>query len=665
MKNAFKKMWRGGHSTVGAYVFYVMSAIALVFVRSAKWAYEWIEEIYPLHEKFIPTLKGVIITTIVLNALYVLYCAITKDKSVRSKKAVDICGSVLAVISVIQFVYGMVLTFGFDTGVRAEAIMDGIYYMGFDSAMLTALVAAPLACIFAETSKKILRSAVAAVTAAAIIIIPAKLIPPIDERKSDVPVYDNIAFTSNNIITKENAVIEDEMLKKRELSDAANLLEDNDACWTPQSPNRKPAEGYYDINNSYVDIKFNSPQTFNTAVIEEVGNEVQYFRIQAKVDGEWKTVYQSEKIQKLRLCSFDTVTTDCVRLSIDKFRNASTPARIKSFKLYNEGKRDAKDFEVTVYQRLDGNPPTEILARGEEYAKNYAKFYDVYSTVIVFSSILWDENGKMTFGNLSEEEYAAEINALKQVVDMRSNKEHKVKIIVTALSDGVWQDVGVNGYMHQHWEGVADQIVEFVKKYDVDGVDIDWEYPANEDDWALFDKFIARLDNGMNEHNEGKILTAALSAWGLGMSTETLNRFDQIQFMAYDGCDADGYQSSLHQAESGLIDFVKNGADISKINIGIAAYGRPVNGSPYWATWCDLKQANYWDSKYYNVPDAGQVYDGTFCSPATAGDKTAYALMSGVGGVMVFRLNCDKTMDDPNSVACGIENALNRYVNNW
>lgn len=146
------------------------------------------------------------------------------------------------------------------------------------------------------------------------------------------------------------------------------------------------------------------------------------------------------------------------------------------------------------------------------------------------------------------------------------------------------------------------------------------------------------------------------------MSQDTFDRLDQIQFMAYDGNDADGYQSSLLQAQEGINAFSENGADISKINIGIAAYGRPVNGTPFWATWRDLKQGNYWDSKYYNVPDAGQIYDGTFCAPALAGDKTAYALLSGCGGVMVFRIGYDKTTDDPNSVANGIKNSLNRYV---
>lgn len=90
-----------------------------------------------------------------------------------------------------------------------------------------------------------------------------------------------------------------------------------------------------------------------------------------------------------------------------------------------------------------------------------------------------------------------------------------------------------------------------------------------------------------------------------------------------------------------------------------------MNGSPYWAVWRTLDEATYWNNMYFNVHDGGQVYTGTFCSTALAGDKTALALFSGAGGVMVFHVACDKTMDDPNSVACGIQNAINRYVENW
>lgn len=45
--------------------------------------------------------------------------------------------------------------------------------------------------------------------------------------------------------------------------------------------------------------------------------------------------------------------------------------------------------------------------------------------------------------------------------------------------------------------------------------------------------------------------------------------------------------------------------------------------------------------------------------------KTAYALLSGAGGVMVFRVGCDRLIDDQNSVTGGIEDTLNRYVTGW
>lgn len=45
--------------------------------------------------------------------------------------------------------------------------------------------------------------------------------------------------------------------------------------------------------------------------------------------------------------------------------------------------------------------------------------------------------------------------------------------------------------------------------------------------------------------------------------------------------------------------------------------------------------------------------------------KTAYALLSGAGGVMVFRVGCDGLIDNQNSVTGGIEDTLNRYVTGW
>lgn len=646
---------------VGSYVFFVLSVFSIVFIDSAVKTYSWINQVYG--ENVVLLLRIISAVSVAACFAYLIFSVAVgeKKKNIKGVKVLNALHIVFAVIGAVMFIYSLVLVFGLDSGISAEKFIKGLKG--------SALIYPALACgfgmvlVFCGSGKKAIKSIVSGAVICAV-VISMSYVSTLSASGGGNNGFVPAEFKSENLIG--GAAIDYESLSKGEKADAVNMLDDSGECWTAQSPVYAPADGKA-TNNSVAEINLGKSVTFNTAVIEEIGNDVQYFRLQAFVDGEWINIYQAEKIQAMRICSFDSVTADKIRLSIDKFRDDTKPVKIKSLKLYNEPKRDAGNFEVTAYQRLDGDVPTEILARGEDYAKNYARFYDVYSTVIVFAAVHWDEDGNMNFGSAGEEKFAQEIEALKQIIALRSNKEHNVKIIVTALADGAWGNGhnGVNTYMAQHWEKVADQIIDMTKKYDFDGVDIDWEYPVSVSDWNTFDKFIQKLNKELKAFKSESIISAALSSGMLGLSKETYDCIDQIQFMAYDGNDIDGYQSSLQQAQEGLREFKKNGADISKINIGIAAYGRPVNGSAYWATWRDLQTANYWDCKYYNVPDSGQVYDGTFCSPATAGDKTAYAMLCGAGGVMVFRVGCDKTMDDPTSVACGIENTLNRYFNKW
>lgn len=661
---AIKKIAEAVNSRSGSFIFFTLALSAFTFFYSSDWAYGFIIELYPLGNGFITLMLSLAGTAALVSMISIIINAFTRDrKQIKGIKIFDAIHIIFAIIGIIAFIYTFALLFGLDKGITASGFQNGFSSLLPNIGYLGTAVALGLALTVVSVPKKAAKALIACVLILALIISPIALAQI--STGAEITNAPKMNIQSENLLTGAKIVYES--LKKGEKADAVNLLDDSKKCWTAQDPQRTPEEGHPDANNSYVEIELDGEKTFNTAIIEEDGNEAQYFRLQALVDDEWTTIYQSEKIQAQRLCSFDPVTTSRIILSIDKFRDSDTPVKIKSIKIYNEEKRNADNFEVTAYQRLDGDVPTEILARGEEYVSNYARFYDVYSTIIVFGAVSWDENGNMSFGDGGEENFARQIEALKEIISHRSNPEHEVKLIVTALADGTWGDEhnGVNAYMGKYWESIADKIVAFAEKYEFDGVDIDWEYPQTAEDWKCFDNFIERLDEGLKKTNPDSILSSALSAGSLGLSKETLDRIDQIQFMAYDGKDKDGYQSSLQQAQEGLADFIKNGADITKINIGIAAYGRPINGSPYWASWRALEEANYWDNKYYNVHDAGQVYEGTFCSPALAGDKTAYALLTGCGGVMVFRVACDKTMDDPNSVACGIENALHRYFNEW
>lgn len=657
-----------------AYLFYAFSVIAAVFFVSNP-SYATIAEVYPFGIVFVIMFFVAVGLCAVSSLIELILLTSDKEKS-EIVKAFEKAHIAFGVLSVLLFAFSFLTLFRLDKGAVLDNISFGFLGLKENAVYLILALIIPFTFMFAGFLKRAFNSVVASAVAAAIVLVPIQLFGRGNSYNS-LPLQigaDTMCLTKEdnfpelkNMNAKnllEGAKVVFESVRKYEVKDAKNLFTDDLRCWSPMAPNRKPAAGCPDVNNSYVEIKLAKESTFNTAIIKELGNQVQYFRLQAKVDGRWKTIYEGEKIQDMKICSFDSVTTDSVRLSIDKFRDVNVTAMIRNFQLFNVEKRDVKNFEVTGYQRLDGDVPTEVLKKGEEYVNNYARYYDVYSTIIVFGAVHWDENGNIGFGSLSEEQFAREIAALKEIINHRQNKEHEVKLIVTALADGAW-GANVNAYMTENWEDVADKIVSFVNKYKFDGVDIDWEYPQTKDDWRVYDKFIARLDDKMQETNPDAIVTAALSAWGLGMSKETLDRLDQIQFMAYDGQDVDGYQSSLQQAQEGLTDFIKNGADISKINIGIAVYARPINLTPYWAIWRYLDEATYWNSKYYTIHDGDQVYEGTFCSPSVAGDKTALALFSGAGGVMTFRVDCDKFMDDHACVAGGIQNALNRYVNNW
>lgn len=146
----------------------------------------------------------------------------------------------------------------------------------------------------------------------------------------------------------------------------------------------------------------------------------------------------------------------------------------------------------------------------------------------------------------------------------------------------------------------------YVEFYNLDGIDIDWEYPGFADhngtpaDIVNYSIFLQQIRDSLNalgqQHNEQYLLTAAVGAAAAHMSNvqwgQVSNILDMINLMSYDFFGAwdaaANHNSPLYPATCGDPAFNIDGAftaltqthgvPAGKINIGVAFYGRSQTG---------------------------------------------------------------------------------------
>lgn len=113
-------------------------------------------------------------------------------------------------------------------------------------------------------------------------------------------------------------------------------------------------------------------------------------------------------------------------------------------------------------------------------------------------------------------------------------------------------------------------LTDFVIENDLDGADVDWEYPDPGPSSQNFLALIQELRQAMPD----KLLTTAVVAYGStgdGVPAETFALFDFINIMTYDGPD----HATMTQFEAGLDYWQGRGLPPEKTVMGLPFYGRP------------------------------------------------------------------------------------------
>ena len=192
-------------------------------------------------------------------------------------------------------------------------------------------------------------------------------------------------------------------------------------------------------------------------------------------------------------------------------------------------------------------------------------------------------------------------------------------------------------------EKFVENVIGYVDKYDLDGIDMDWEYPDRGQSAQNYEKLIISMSDKLMER--GKTLTAALPGSpfpdrGLeaaeAISDNTLQRFDWINIMAYDADNGPGH-SPYEFTENSISYWTRRGIERKRRVIGVPFYARPS-----WKLYRDLVAEDETNA-FRDESSFGGVnsyYNGIY----TIREKTRLALNT-TSGVMIWEINMD-TLDD-------------------
>jgi GH18 family chitinase len=216
---------------------------------------------------------------------------------------------------------------------------------------------------------------------------------------------------------------------------------------------------------------------------------------------------------------------------------------------------------------------------------------------------------------------------LKKIVETGDTRDVQVLISV-----GGW------GWDKQFEEMAADpesrgafvrNLKAFVDEYQLDGADIDWEYPDPGQSSLNFLALIRELRAAMPD----KLLTTAVVAYGdeygMGVPSETFELFDFVNIMTYAGRD----HGTMEQFNKGLEYWSGRGLPEEKIVLGVPFYSEPGGISFAKLTKNDPASAKM-DS--FDYIGAQQNYNGI----PTIQEKTRIA-MEESGGIMFWALDHD------------------------
>ncbi|PAB58618.1 glycosyl hydrolase family 18 protein [Anaeromicrobium sediminis] len=287
--------------------------------------------------------------------------------------------------------------------------------------------------------------------------------------------------------------------------------------------------------------------------------------------------------------------------------------------------KDSKNFKVVGYY-------SEIFECPIDENVQFDKL-----THIIYAFLIPNEDGSLVGIEKPEK--------LKELVEKSHKNNVEILIAVGGWSykniplDPTFEKMAASSETRERF---IDNIIKFVDEYDLDGVEIDWEYPALGESSQNYESLILELGKKLKEKD--KYLTAALNgAWSKtegpavskAITDKCLKEIDWINIMAYDA--NNDQHSPFWFAGTSISYWINRGIPRERIVIGVPFYARPS-----WKQYRDLVKEDR--ANAYRDYAKGDSLDSYYNGINTIKEKTRLALKN-ASGIMIFDINEDTTDD--------------------
>jgi chitinase len=278
-------------------------------------------------------------------------------------------------------------------------------------------------------------------------------------------------------------------------------------------------------------------------------------------------------------------------------------------------------------------PTTRVVG----YIPDWAESFSQWATTLDFSQIT---HINVAFANPVGDSHAIDIG--QEDADLAAlvaaAHQHGVKVLASVGGISASPDFAPH-YAPGSVDAFVQGHVDFMTKHQLDGIDVDVEYP--EGMGANYGAFIQKLEAALGPD---KLLTAAVAQWVQdGMPDDALGRFDFINVMSYDQCGGwtDACPHSSYQGALDDLDYYANVKQVPKdrIVLGVPFYGYCWGAScpDDYVLYKDILIANdsAWQSDTFQADGATWWYNGDATLQQKAELSKAY------GGVMIWELSGD------------------------